>query len=54
MRDRLKSLVVRVWRVFHWHDWDKAREVDCVRRIWPFRAPYVLVCWCGATKLKES
>jgi hypothetical protein len=49
----LKSLTNRIWRLFHWHRWDD-RFLDMPRAIWPFRAPYMEICHCGATRLRET
>jgi hypothetical protein len=51
--DQLKSLLVRVWRLFHPHRWGY-RYLDMPQAIWPFRAPYLEVCICGATRLRET
>lgn len=53
MGDRLKAAAARVYRLFHSHDWD-SRYLDLPRAVWPFRAPYISICWCGATRLRET
>ncbi len=55
--NRMKSALARFVRLFHLHDWHKkgiCRFLDLTRAIWPFKGPYIEICWCGATRLRET
>lgn len=59
MIEPLKRAFVWLRQLVHWHVWWSkevvaCRFVDMHEDIWPMRAPYLEICTCGATRLKET
>jgi hypothetical protein len=59
MAEKLKAflawLCVQLWHRHDWHDRRyECKFIDLPRAVWPLKAPYLEICDCGATRLREE